>query len=206
VARELERRVAGLLGDILEAEILPTPEWLVRPGEDECGSQWLLVQSIYKDLTGLDLPPVMRRVERRTVDAVLQQEGKPPRIVEIDEKQHFNRYRARTLRRYLDEVPVAFPAREWIERSERKTNLEGGGFGAPKPPLFPGEGGRHRQRAFRDALSDILPPEHGWLPTLRIGYFEVTGWIAASDAPERMEQLLKGRGVTRQPDTARGRS
>lgn len=30
-----------------------------------------------------------------------------------------------------------------------RRRLEGGGFGKPKPPLFPGDGGRHRQRALR---------------------------------------------------------
>ena len=193
MARELEQRVVALVQDVLDAEILPTPAWLIRPGEDECGSRWPMVQLIYQDLTGLDLPSVMRSVERRTVDAVLQQAGQPPRILEIDEKQHFNRYRAQTLRRYATELALSFPPDQWIERSERKAKLEGGGFGAPRPPLFPGEGGRHRQRAFRDALSDILPPEHGWLPTLRVGYFEVTDWIAASDARGHMKELLRDR-------------
>jgi hypothetical protein len=68
----------------------------------------------------------------------------------------------------MEDIPLAFPAEVWRQRSHGKRRLEGGGFGAPKPPLFPGAGGRHRQRAFRDALRDILPPEHGWLPTLRI--------------------------------------
>jgi hypothetical protein len=59
--------------------------------------------------------------------------------------------------------------------------------------LFPGEGGRHRQRAFRDALTDILPRENGWLPTLRVGYFEVIAWIAAPAACQRMRELLQER-------------
>lgn len=37
-------------------------------------------------------------------------------------------------------------------------------------------GGRHRQRAFRDALADLLPPLHGFGPTIRIGHFEVERW------------------------------
>ena len=44
-------------------------------------------------------------------------------------------------------------------------------------PLFPGEGARHRQRAFRDALTDILAPDYGFAPTLRIAHFEVKDWI-----------------------------
>jgi hypothetical protein len=37
--------------------------------------------------------------ERRTVDCVLQRRGEPPRIVEFDEKQHFNGFRALTTAR-----------------------------------------------------------------------------------------------------------
>lgn len=90
-------------------------------------------------------------------------------------------------------MPLAFPAQVWVGRSNEKTKLEGGGFGRPKPPLFPGDGGRHRQRAFRDALCDILPPDHGFLPTLRIADFEVAVWLRAPDARERMTQLVDER-------------
>jgi hypothetical protein len=76
-----------------------------------------------------------------------------------------------------------------------KTRLEGGGFAAPKPPLFPAVNGRHQQRAFRDALCDILPPEHGWLPTLRLGDFDVGRWIETPRASERMIRLVEERLV-----------
>ncbi|WP_414476441.1 hypothetical protein [Microvirga sp. M2] len=88
----------------------------------------------------------MRKVERRAVDAVLVVPGSPPRILKVGEKQHVNAYRAATLRRYKDELPLAFDADLRIARSDAKAKLEGGGFGRPMPPLFPGEGGRHRQR------------------------------------------------------------
>lgn len=194
MARELERAVVGLVREILDGEPVAMPDWLVRPGKVECGEQWPLVQELYADLTdGLVLPDVMRPVERREIDAILQRPGEPPRILEVDETQHFNMYRARTLNFYADDVPLAFPTDVWIKRSKQKTKLEGGGFGKPKPPLFPGEGGRHRQRAFRDALCDILPPDHGFLPTLRIADFEVAAWLHARDARERMKRLLDGR-------------
>jgi hypothetical protein len=56
--------------------------------------------------------------------------------------------------------------------------------------MFPGENGRHMQRAFRDALCDILPSEHGFLPTLRLGDFDVGSWIERDSASERMIALL----------------
>jgi hypothetical protein len=132
--------------------------------------------------------------ERRTVDCVMKQPNGSTRIIEVDESQHFNHYRAKTLTLYPADIALAFDRSLWIEHSEAKKMLEGGGFGKPKPPLFPGEGGRHRQRAFRDALADVLPLEHGFKPTLRIAYFEVRNWLDADDASERMEQALRGRG------------
>lgn len=94
----------------------------------------------------MELPEVMPPRERRSVDCVLQRRGEPPRIVEFDETQHFNRYRAITLRRYPRSVRVAFDRSVWLQACYAKTRLEGGGFGRPKPPLFPHEDGRHRQR------------------------------------------------------------
>jgi hypothetical protein len=191
--RELERAVVELVVRILDARVIPTPNWLIRPGRDECGKQWSLVQAIYRDLTGLELPEVMRSIERRDVDAVLEARGQPARILEVDERQHFNEFRAQTLRHYASEVPLAFDPAVWITRSEQKTRLEGGGFAKPKPPLFPGENGRHRQRAFRDALADVLPPEHGFASTLRIADFEVKEWLFTADGEKRMTRVLDER-------------
>ena len=47
--------------------------------------------------------------------------------------------------------------------------------------------------AFRDALTDILPSEHGFRPTLRIADFEVREWITTASAEERMRELLDGK-------------
>ena len=63
------------------------------------------------------------------------------------------------------------------------------------PQLARHEDGRHRQRAYRDALADLLPAVHGWLPTLRIADFEVVEWIYGRGARRRMEQLLAERLV-----------
>jgi hypothetical protein len=130
--------------------------------------------------------------ERRTVDCVLQRRGEPPRIVEFDEKQHFNGFRALTIRAYPRTAAVAFDRRAWLRACEAKRRLEGG-FGRPKPPLFPHEDGPHRQRAYRDAVADLLPAVHGWCPTLRIADFEVVGWLDGRGARRRMERLLAER-------------
>lgn len=189
--REVERSAGAVLSEVC-GPALPTPAWLVRPGKVECGDRWELVQDIYHRLTGLDLPDVTRSVERRTADGVFELDGRSF-VFELDETQHFNAFRATTLRMYPAGLLLAFDKQAWIRRCDRKTRLEGGGFAAPKPPLFPGDNGRHKQRAFRDALCDILPPEHGFLPTLRVGDFEVGSWIDRAGATERMEALVTER-------------
>jgi hypothetical protein len=193
VAGELQNAVVPLVARILGAEIVATPSWLLRPGQLECSSSWETVCQIYNELTGLTLPEVMPSRETRRVDAVLDVGDGAPRILEVDETQHFNRYRALTLRGYPKTARVAFPVEDWIAQSEKKTRLEGGGFGKPKPPLFPADYGRHQQRAFRDALADLVPLEHDFAPTLRIAGFEVLSWIYTDQAEPRMRELLEQR-------------
>lgn len=191
--RKLEKAVVTLVKAVYGGTELGTPDWLQRPGRDECGRRWRLVSDLYHELTEMQLPEVMPPRERRTVDCVLRRRGEPPRIVEFDETQHFNRYRALTIRRYPRSVLVAYDRAAWLAASDRKKRLEGGGFGQPKPPLFPQTDGRHRQRAFRDAMVDVLPAVHGWQPTLRIADFEVAEWIHTRGAKSRMRTLVADR-------------
>jgi hypothetical protein len=193
MALELQRRVCELVQAVHGGAIEPSPVWLNRPGRQECGRRWPLVQRLYTELTGLDLPEAMPPREGRTVDLVLRKRGHEPRIVEVDEVQHFNVYRAQTIRAYPRSVKVAFDRRAWLGACDAKLNLEGGGFARPCPPLFPEVGGRHRQRAFRDALTDVLPAVHEWEPTLRIAEFEVRSWINARGAKGRIAVLLESR-------------
>lgn len=157
----------------------------------DCGSAWPVVSAVYRDLTGLTLPEVMRPVERRTVDAVLVRRDGGSRIPEVDETQHFNAFRAATLAHYPEDLMTAYDRALWRDRSLAKARLEGGGFARPMPPPFPSPNGRHRQRAFRDMLSDLLPPIHGFLPTLRVADFEVRDWLHRQDAADRMTALIR---------------
>jgi hypothetical protein len=91
VARDLEHVVTELVRKVYGGGELATPDWLQRPGPAEAGRRWRVLQRIYHELTATELPEVMPPRERRTVDCVLQRRGEAPRIVEFDEKQHFNR-------------------------------------------------------------------------------------------------------------------
>jgi hypothetical protein len=127
--------------------------------------------------------------ERRSIDAVLETTD-GYRIVEVDERQHFTPARATTLEHYPVDVDTAFDRDAWHAHAAAGTRLPGGGFARPCPPLFPGAGGRHLQRAFRDALADLLPDQHGWLSTLRIADWEVTAWLGSDEEDSRMRDLL----------------
>ena len=191
MAREIEKAVHRVLTTIY-GEDKGTPDWLKRPGRIECGSYLSLIQEIYHELTGGELPDEMPLREWRKVDGMFQTKG-GLFIFELDEKQHFNAYRSKTLSLYPKNLLVGFSIDLWVKICNKKSKLEGGGFAKPRPPLFPGENGRHRQRAFRDSLTDILPSEYGLLPTLRIADFEIRDWIHESKAQDRMEKLVESR-------------
>lgn len=180
MARELQFQVLEVLERATRRRVYagPTPSWLLRPGREDCGDRWALIRRMYAKLSGgLTLPPDMPVRESRAVDALVGGRGRTWQLVEIDERQHFNAYRSQTLRMYPPEVVLGFPGETWIEAGGDREPRGGGGWGAPKPPLFPMAGGRHRQRAFRDALADLLPAVHGYGPTIRIADFEVEPWI-----------------------------
>jgi hypothetical protein len=191
MAHEAENATHDVLTALLGPS-LQTPGWLLRPGKRECAERWGLVQEVYHYLTSQQLPDEMPPRETRRVDGVFEYRGSAF-IFELDETQHFNGYRATTLRCYPDNLPLAFDKQEWITRSTRKTKLEGGGFAKPRPPLFPKDNGRHQQRAFRDSLADIVPSCHRFLPTLRLGDFEVGRWVYGEDSHDRMAALLEDR-------------
>jgi hypothetical protein len=197
MARELQNRVLGLVelvtGTAMEREV--SPSWLMRPGQEEAVELWSLVSAIFTDLTGTVLPDEMPLRERRSIDAMMIGSDSRPRIVEVDEVQHFTPPRAQTLALYPSDTVTAFDRAEWCRRSAAVTKLRGGGFGRACPPLFPNLGGRHLQRAFRDALADLLPQLYGWAPTLRIADFEVKVWMHEADAPSQMAALLASKGL-----------
>jgi hypothetical protein len=193
--RQLQNRVLDLIEECLGAplERESCPDWLRRPGREELGDLWGGISACYSALTTPELPDQMPIRERRSLDAVMRHGDGQFRVVEVDEVQHFSPPRALTFSHYPVATRVAYDQSTWQKRSSSATKLRGGGWGRPTPPLFPFEGGRHYQRAFRDMLADVLPPTRGWAPTLRIGDFEVQDWLGDNDATERMASLLRAK-------------
>ena len=192
MARKVEKEVHSVLTSVCGPGF-ETPGWLKRPGRIECRDQWQVIQNIYRALTGRELPDTMPPREWRKVDGVFRGPTGQYFIFELDEKQHFNQFRATTLSLYHRDTLLAFSRELWIKQCSLKRKLEGGGFSKPKPPLFPDANGRHQQRAYRDALTDLLPPQYDFAPTFRLADFEVSDWICAPDAEDRMAKLLAAR-------------
>jgi hypothetical protein len=93
---EVQKRVCELVTAVDGGEVGSSPSWLNRPTKSDCGRRWPAVKRIYTALTGQHLPSEMPPRERRSVDLVLIGDRMAPRIVEVDEVQHFNAYRATT--------------------------------------------------------------------------------------------------------------
>jgi hypothetical protein len=171
------------------------PAWLIRPGRAECRDLWPTVQHIYNHLTEQHLPETMPQRELRRIDITLHYPDGSKQFLEIDETQHFNQWRSMTLDFYPDDVPVGFPKDQWKDRSDKSLKLPGGGFARPKPPLFPEQGGRHRQRAFRDMLADLLPSQYDYRPTLRVSDLEVAEWQSLPNPLQGISRALIDRGL-----------
>lgn len=205
MTRELQDRVLAVLEQATRRKVYRdrTPEWLQRPGREDCGSRWRLIRRIYSKLSdGLVLPDEMPARESRAIDGAIGGRGRPYQLVEVDESQHFNDHRSTALGMYPADVPLGFPRGTWIKAGKGQISSAGGGWGAPKPPLFPMAGGRHRQRAFRDALADLLPDLYGYGPTIRIADFEVEPWIwDQRGAARRLATLVETRIAAKQPTT-----
>lgn len=135
MAKEIEKTVHRVLTTIY-GEDKGTPDWLKRPGRKECGSYWILIQEIYNELSGGKLPNEMPSREWRKIDCMFQTKG-GLFIFELDEKQHFNAYRSKTLCLYPKDLLVGFSIDLWVEICNKKSKLEGGGFAKPRPPFFP---------------------------------------------------------------------
>jgi hypothetical protein len=88
-------------------------------------------------------------------------------FIEIDESQHFTSFRLATFALYPSHAPLGFDVgvyrrlcEEWRDRSDR--------YRATKDAVGFGMGGRQRQRAYNDALRDLVVPTMGHPPLIRI--------------------------------------
>jgi very-short-patch-repair endonuclease len=84
-------------------------------------------------------------------------------VIEFDERQHFTPLRAVSLRAYPYDAILGFDKLRWMQLSEQ---IRAG----DNSPLW-----RDEQRAFYDAIRDIMVPRIGLRPVIRI-FEEDVNW------------------------------
>lgn len=106
----------------------------------------------------------------------------PGFLVEFDESQHFTGPRKLALCVYADDLPLGFSAQRWISLCEHHDARDN------DPPF------RDEQRAWYDALRDVVPSLHGLQPTARL-YARDLPWCSLDpdnrEDRERFSDLLR---------------
>jgi hypothetical protein len=88
--------------------------------------------------------------------------GSTSLIVEVDEIQHFTSDRLVTLELYPRNAQLAFDVAQYRELIGRWRGIADK-YRAAKPSVdFPHVGGRRAQRAYFDAVRDLVAPSFGW--------------------------------------------
>jgi hypothetical protein len=106
-------------------------------------------------------------------------------IVEVDEIQHFTSDRLVTLEAYPKTVQLAFDVSEYRSLASQWSSVADS-YRAAKPAVdFPRPGGRRAQRAYFDAVRDLIAPSFGWT-VLRIPAPECDATTAAARLHERL--------------------
>jgi very-short-patch-repair endonuclease len=103
-------------------------------------------------------------------------------IIEFDEKQHFTPLRAASLKAYPPTVRLGFPKERWVTLCDE---IRAG----DNSPIY-----RDEQRAFYDAVRDILVPELGYRPVVRVFENDVA-WeteSAKSVGAKRILSMIEG--------------
>lgn len=109
-------------------------------------------------------------------------------FIEVDESQHFTSFRLLTLDQYPVDAPLGFDINdyralcgEWSARSDK--------YRKSKAAVGFGDGGRQRQRAYHDALRDLVAPTMGHPPVIRVAAPDRDGTAAYDRVRDRLQHL-----------------
>ena len=89
-------------------------------------------------------------------------------LVEVDEVQHFTTARKATLDHYPEAVSLGFSLDEYRLLVARHQSEGDRAFAHKRAADFDFAGGRQAQRAYNDALRDLLAPTFTGLPVVRV--------------------------------------
>lgn len=89
-------------------------------------------------------------------------------VIEVDEVQHFTTARARTFDLYPGTIRLGYSLDEYVGLVHRWKASGDRNFAHQTAADFPEQGGRQSQRAYNDALRDLLAPTFTGYPVIRI--------------------------------------
>lgn len=148
------------------------------------------------------MPPVFRKILKALEDhrdrRIYGRLGLKPKfdfylpkvqvVIEFDEDQHFTPLRTVALRLYPANVKLGFDRKRWIDLSEKLRKGDNN-------PIY-----RDEQRAYYDAVRDILASKEGLKPVIRI-YEKDVAWekegSSSKKAKDILNQIAKIAGNTR---------
>ena len=114
----------------------------------------------------------------------------PGFILEFDERQHFTTPRKLALSAYPDDLALGFSKEQWISQCERHDAKDN------DPPF------RDEQRAWYDALRDLVPTIKGLQPTVRL-YARDMVWCSldpdSNIDQQRFSAFIGHRSLTQKP-------
>lgn len=106
-------------------------------------------------------------------------------IIEVDEVQHFTSFRLKSFEYYAPDSPLGFEIEEYREHC-RRFRAAADKYRQTKIAAAFGPGGRQRQRAYYDALRDLVVPLMGLPPVIRVAAPDGNGRTAFEQNRERI--------------------
>ena len=144
------------------------------------------MQAIFEALDGIESELAAKKMTSLPGDFLHLESGV---FLEVDESQHFTTFRLRTLDLYPDTVPVGFEVLEY-KRLCRKLAPKSDRYRRHKPAIGFGAGGRQRQRAYNDALRDLVTPVMGHPPVIRVAAPDRDGVAAYASVRGRLRRAI----------------
>lgn len=147
---------------------------------------WLTGRGHLHEIAAADAPPsvldtlamIHSRLGGDAVALGARRRGNPPTpdlvhtglgcFIEVDEVQHFTTARAVTLDLYPKDAPLGFDVDEYKALVGKWRSKGDRAYAHKVSADFPFAGGRQAQRAYNDALRDLLAPVFTGLPLIRI--------------------------------------
>ncbi len=110
-------------------------------------------------------------------------------VIEIDELQHFTSFRRETFEHYPTDRVLNFDIREYSNLCDALSS-KADSYRRAKPAAGFGIGGRQRQRAYYDALRDLVLPSVGHPPIIRIPAVDGDGARAYCSHRDRISRAI----------------